>query len=183
MQRFQWISCMIQRSCGFQRPIPHTRRNLTHGTVMVPEQKSGTETIAVIQFIIVPYFPDTLRIHSTQQLSFLGKLINGRWLSIVIYQISIHGSHQVKTISIQIIPHFLIDRPKVFLIHHLTKDFHCGKCRSTIFRIETIDTASTRRCRILIVLHRIHLLVRTSVMYSSTFGLHLITSRTIQFIQ
>ena len=68
---------MIKGRCRFQRPVPHTGSHLRHRAVMIPEQKSGTETITIIQLIVVPYFPDTLRINSSQQLSFLRKLIDG----------------------------------------------------------------------------------------------------------
>ena len=47
-------------------------------TVMIPKQKSGTETITIIQLIVVPYFPNALGVYCTQQLSFLSKFVNRR---------------------------------------------------------------------------------------------------------
>ena len=101
----------------------------------------------------------------------------------MIHQVCIHGSHQMETVSIQVIPHFFVDGPQVFLIHHFPEYFYCRKSRCAIFRIKAIYTTPSWRSCIFIMLHRIHLFVRAAIMYSGTLRLHLISACTIQLIQ
>ena len=180
MDRLQRVHGVIERCCRLQRPVPLAGANLLVGTVVVPEEQTRAETVAVVQLILIPALPDTLRVHSTHELGLLAVVLDSSGLAVLVNHIGVEGSHKVETATIHVVPHILVDGPEVFGGHHLTERLVNGQCRSTVLGVETVNAASAVRGGILVVAHGVNLLVGTTVVYTVALALHLVGAGAVQ---
>ena len=169
MERLAGIGCGIKGRRRFERPVPHAAAHLTHGGIVIPVQESGCPAVTVAELVVVPHFPDALVVHGSDELCFHGELVYAVRFPVHVHQVGIKRGHLVESVSVAVVPDFLVYRPQVLFRHHLPETFHRRKARSPVFRIEPIHAAAPVGCRILIMAHRVDCLVRTAIMDSGAF--------------
>ena len=180
VERLKGVSGSVERCHRLERPVPHHRTDVPYGAVVIPEQHSRGPSVAVAEFVVVPDLPDALVVHRPEILRLAGKFLYGLRLSVFVGKVLVQSRHLRKAVSVQIVPDLLVYRPEVLFVHHLPQALDCWQARGTVFGIESVHPASAVRCRVFVMSHRVDLLVRAAVVYAVAFGLHLISSRTVQ---
>ena len=118
----QWLKRMhrVEQRCRrFQVVVPHPGADLDVGAVVVPEKKAGTETVSVVQPVIIPDLPDALRVHGSDELTFTGVVLNSGGFTVTADHVIIKGCNQVEPIAVQVVPGSLVYRPQFVGRHHL----------------------------------------------------------------
>ena len=181
VERLACIGRCIEGRCRLQRPVPHTSADLADGRVVIPVEEARCPAVTVAELVVVPYLPDALVVHRSDELGFHRELINAVGFSVHIHEIHIQSGHLVEAVAIAVVPYFPVDRPEILFRHHLAQTFHSREARSPVFRVEPVHAAAPVGGRVLIVAHRVDCLVRAAIVDSGTFGLHLVASCPVQF--